>query len=204
MLDLIVEFFPWDWILWTMQEKMKFVFNHTRVTNRTESIVVGSLIIPFHIHVTYCGTSVRSVVEKTKSSKKERRLTVWTHAKLLQRNWNANCNTSDQGVISHSRAIKKKTNFCILMKLKATISIIVRVIEKIMFMMNSMANFFLAALLFMRLLRMFFKLQSDFTDAGRRQIHYLKKKRSPFILPWQRYFIEEGNFQNTRSSWIFF
>ena len=44
-----------------------------------------------------------------------------------------------------------------------------------MFMMNSMANFFLAALLFMRLLRMFFKLQSDFTDAGRKQIHYLKK-----------------------------
>ena len=41
--------------------------------------------------------------------------------------------------------------------------------------MNSMANFFLAALLFMRLVRMFFKLQSDFTDARRRQIHYLKK-----------------------------
>ena len=48
-----------------------------------------------------------------------------------------------------------------------------------MFMMNSMANFFLAALLFMRLLRMFFKLQSDFTDAGRRQIHYLKKNVLP-------------------------
>ena len=26
MLDLIVEFFPWDSILWTVQEKMKFVF----------------------------------------------------------------------------------------------------------------------------------------------------------------------------------
>ena len=77
--------FPWDWILWTMEEKMKIVFNHTRVINRTESIVVG-LIIPFHIHVTYCGTSVRSVVEKTKSSKKERRLKIRTHAKLLQRN----------------------------------------------------------------------------------------------------------------------
>ena len=61
------------------------------------------------------------------------------------------------------------------MKLKATISIIVELLEKMMFMMNSMANFFLAALLFMRLLRMFFKLQSDFTDAGRKQIHYLKK-----------------------------
>ena len=47
MLDLIVEFFPWDWILWTMQEKIKkLVFNYlTRVTNRGESIVVGSLII---------------------------------------------------------------------------------------------------------------------------------------------------------------
>ena len=32
-------------ILQTMQEKMKFVFTYTRVTNRTESIVVGSLII---------------------------------------------------------------------------------------------------------------------------------------------------------------
>ena len=41
----IVEVFPWDWILWTMQEKMKFVFNYTRVTNRAESIVVGILII---------------------------------------------------------------------------------------------------------------------------------------------------------------
>ena len=46
-------------------------------------------------------------------------------------------------------------------------------------MMNSTANFFLAALLFMRLLRMFFKLQSDFTDAGRRQIHYLIKNVLP-------------------------
>ena len=47
MLDLIVEFFPWDWILWTIQEKIKkLVFNYlTRVTNRGESIVVGSLII---------------------------------------------------------------------------------------------------------------------------------------------------------------
>ena len=115
-----------------MQEKMKFVFNHSRVTNRTESIVVGNLIIPFHIHLTYCGASyTRSVVEKTKSSKKRRRLKIKTHAKLLSNETrNANCNTSDQGVISHSRAIKKKTNFCILMKLKATISIIVRVIGK--------------------------------------------------------------------------
>ena len=116
--DLTVEFFPWDWILCTMQGKMKFVFTHTRVTDRTESIVVGSLIMSFHIHLTYCGTSVRSVVEKTKSSKKERRFKIRTHAKLLQQNWNANCNTSDQGVISHSRANKKKTNFCIPMKLK--------------------------------------------------------------------------------------
>ena len=45
MLDLIVEFFPWDWILSTMQEKMKLVFNYTRVTNKAKSIVVGSLII---------------------------------------------------------------------------------------------------------------------------------------------------------------
>ena len=44
-MDLIVEFFPWDRILSTMQEKMKFVFNYTRVTNRAESIVVGRLII---------------------------------------------------------------------------------------------------------------------------------------------------------------
>ena len=28
-----------------MEEKMKFVFNYTRVTNRAESIVAGSLII---------------------------------------------------------------------------------------------------------------------------------------------------------------
>ena len=38
-------FFPWDWILWTVQEKMKFFFNYTRVAKKTESIVVGSLII---------------------------------------------------------------------------------------------------------------------------------------------------------------
>ena len=115
-----------------MQEKMKFVFNQSRVSNRTESILVGSLIIPFHIYVTYCGTSVRSVVEKTKSSKKERRLKIRTQAKLLSNETrNANCNTIDQGVISHSCAIKKKqTNFWILMKLKATISIIVRVTGK--------------------------------------------------------------------------
>ena len=45
MLDLIVEFFARDWILWTMQEKMKFTFNYTRVTNSAKTIVVGSLII---------------------------------------------------------------------------------------------------------------------------------------------------------------
>ena len=154
----------------------------------------------FHIRVTYCGTSVRSVVEKTKSSKKERRLKIRTHAKLLQRNWNANCNTSDQGVISHSRATKK-TNFCILLKLKTTISLMFELLEKMMLMMNPKANFFLAALLFMRLLRMFFKLQADFTDAGRRQIHHLKE-RSPFYLAmttifyWRRQFPEYQTFLN--------
>ena len=43
MLDLIVEFSPWDLILCKEQEKMKFVFNYTRVTNSAESIVVSSL-----------------------------------------------------------------------------------------------------------------------------------------------------------------
>ena len=63
-------------MFWTMQEKMKFVLNHARVRNRTESIVVRSLIMSFHIHGTHCGTSVRSVVEKTKSSKKGRGLKI--------------------------------------------------------------------------------------------------------------------------------
>ena len=93
----------------------------------------------FHIRVTYCGTSVRSVVEKTKSSKKERRLKVWTHAKLLQRNWNANCNTSDQGVISHSRAIKKQTSVY-LWSLKQPSALLFELLEKMMFIMNSMAK----------------------------------------------------------------
>ena len=44
-MNLIVEFFPWDRILSTMQGQMKFVFNYTRVTNRAESIVLGRLII---------------------------------------------------------------------------------------------------------------------------------------------------------------
>ena len=124
---------------------MKFVFTYTRVTNRTESIVVGSLIICLSTYM-YRTVEHRSdrLSTKTKSSKKERRFKIRTHAKLLQRNWNANCNTTDQGVISHSRA-NKKTNFCIPMKLKATISIIVRVIGKMMFTLNSTDNFFLAA-----------------------------------------------------------
>ena len=116
---------------------------------------------------------------------------------------NANCNTSDQGVISHSRAIKKKNNLTSvdLWSLKQPSSLLFELLEKVMFMMNSMANFFLAALLFMRLLRMFFKLQSDFTDAGRRQIYYLKK-RSPFYLAmttifyWIRQFPEYQTFLN--------
>ena len=37
--------YPWDRILSLMKEKMKFVFNYTRLTNRVESIVVGRLII---------------------------------------------------------------------------------------------------------------------------------------------------------------
>ena len=92
-----------------------------------------------------------------------------------------------------------------LWSLKQPSALLFELLEKMMFMMSPMANFVLAALLFTRLLRMFFKFQSDFTDAGRRQIHYLKKKKvHPFILPWQRYFIEEGNFQNTKRFWIFF
>ena len=41
MLDLIVEFSPWDLILCKEQEKMKFVFNYTRV--------IGCCLIPLGI-----------------------------------------------------------------------------------------------------------------------------------------------------------
>ena len=150
--------------------------------------------ICFNIHVTYCGTSVRLLAEKTKSSKKERRLTIWT----LNWNWNlnwywsANCNTSDQGVISHSRAIKK-TNLCILMKLKATISIIVRVIGK-----NDVLHgeFLLScpALLLIRLLRVSLKLQSDFIE-NRNSLF----KKTVILLsrpPWQVNFLGYQTFLN--------
>ena len=48
----------------TMQEKTTFVFNDTRVTNRAESIVVGSLIISYSFNhelvVTYTNFPTRS------------------------------------------------------------------------------------------------------------------------------------------------
>ena len=157
----------------------------------------------FHIHVTYCGTSVRSVVEKTKSSKKERRLKVWTHAKLLQRNWNANCNTSDQGVISHSRAIKKQTSVY-LWSLKQPSALLFELLEKIMFILNSTDNFFLAATLcslFGSFVCFWNYRQISLTPGEDKFI--ISKNFHPFILPWQRYFIEEGNFQNTKHFWIF-
>ena len=66
------------------------------------------------------------------------------------------------------------------MKLKATISIIVRVIGK-----NDVLHgeFLLScpALLLIRLLRVSLKLQSDFIDAGRTQIRYLKKLPSSYL-----------------------
>ena len=40
MLDLAVEFFPWDWILWTVQDRV----NEVRL-QLNHSYVVGSLII---------------------------------------------------------------------------------------------------------------------------------------------------------------
>ena len=47
-----------------MQEKTTFVFNDTRVTNRAESIVVGSLIISYSFNhelvVTYTNFPTRS------------------------------------------------------------------------------------------------------------------------------------------------
>ena len=50
--------------LWTMQEKTTFVFNDTRVTNRAESIVVGSLIISYSFNhelvVSYTNFPTRS------------------------------------------------------------------------------------------------------------------------------------------------
>ena len=50
--------------LWTMQEKTTFVFNDTRVTNRAESIVVGSLIVSYSFNhelvVTYTNFPTRS------------------------------------------------------------------------------------------------------------------------------------------------
>ena len=163
MLDLIVDFCPWDWMLWTIREKMKFVFNHTRVTNRG----VWSYIFP---------TSVRLLAEKTKSSKKERRLTIWilNWNWNLNWNWSANCNTSDQGVISHSRANKKET-YVYLWSLKQPSALLFALLEK---MMYSMANFFLAALL-CSLFGSFVclsKVQSDFSDAGRRQIRFFLKR----------------------------
>ena len=141
-------------------------------------------------------------LSRDKIVQKKQRLKVRTHAKLLSNETrNANCNTSDQGVISHSRVIKKKQTSVYFWSLKQPSALLFELLEKMMFMMNSMANFFLATLLFMRLLRMFFKLQSDFTDAGRRQIYYLKK-RSPFYLAmttifyWIRQFPEYQTFLN--------
>ena len=63
------------------------------------------------------------------------------------------------------------------MKLKATISNIVRVTGKNNVHIELHSKFLpsCSALLFIWLLRVFFKLQTDFTDARRRQIHYLKK-----------------------------
>ena len=49
--------------------------------------------------------------------------------------------------------------------------------------MNSMANFFLAALLFMRLLRMFLKLHSQISLTPGEDKFIIKKNRYPFILP---------------------
>ena len=101
--------------------------------------------------------------------------------------------------------IKKQTSVY-LWSLKQPSALLFELLGKIMFILKSTAKFLpsFSALLFIRLLRVFFKLQTDFTDAGRIQIHYFKKKNfHPFILPWQRYFIEEGNFQNTKHFWIF-
>ena len=63
------------------------------------------------------------------------------------------------------------------MKLKATISIIVLVIGKndVHIELHGLFLPSCSALLFIRLLRVLLKLQADFTDARRRQIHYFKK-----------------------------
>ena len=158
MLDLIVEYFPCDWILWTMQESYK--------QDRIYSCGEFDHTFPHTFNVLW--SIVQIGCRENKIFQKKRRLKIKTHAKLLSNETrNANCNTSDQGVISHSRAIKKQTSVY-LWSLKQPSALLFELLEKMMFMMNSMANFFLAALLFMRLLRMFFKLQSAFTDARRR------------------------------------
>ena len=80
------------------------------------------------------------------------------------------------------------------MKLKVTISIIVRVIGK-----NDVLHgeFLLScpALLLIRLLRVSLKLQSDFIDAGRRQIRFLKNLPS-FYLAMTSQFPEYQTFVN--------
>ena len=141
---------------------------------------------------------------ENKIFQKKRRLKIRTHAKLLSNETrNVNCNTSDQGLISHSRAIKNKQTSVYLWSLKQPSALLCELLEKMIFMMNSMANFFLAALLFMRLLCMFFELQSDFTDARRRQIHYLKKTFTLLSCHDNDVSIEEGTFENTKRFWIF-
>ena len=127
-------------------------------------------------------------LSRNKIFQKKRRLKIRPHAKLLSNETrNAIAVPVIKGLCPIVVQLKKKQTSVYLWSLKQPSALFFELLEKMMFMMNSMANFFLATLLFMRLLRMFFKLQSDFRDAGRRQIYYLKK-RSPFYLAMRRIF----------------
>ena len=71
-------------------------------------------------------------------------------------------------------------------------------------LLNYMANFFLAAplySLFGSFVCFWNYRQISLTPGEDKFI--ISKNFHPFILPWQRYFIEEGKFQNTKRFWIF-
>ena len=67
------------------------------------------------------------------------------------------------------------------MKLKATISISLELLGEMMFILNSMAEILLSCPALYSAPSCVFKLQSDFTVSGRRQIHYLKKLPSFYL-----------------------
>ena len=74
---LIVEFLPWDWIFWTMEQKMKFVFSAKGIIIRYTSKLERGLYLFYNPLINFFICNMLGEKEKQKNK-------MWARVRMTQ------------------------------------------------------------------------------------------------------------------------